>query len=47
MTIVLVIRVIDWGTRFDYAGKNKLKDLLQQSDNRTCADCGARDPKWA
>ncbi|KAK1422857.1 hypothetical protein QVD17_18146 [Tagetes erecta] len=32
---------------FGYAGKKKLKDLLQQSDNRTCADCGAHDPKWA
>ncbi|MFS7889565.1 putative Arf GTPase activating protein [Helianthus anomalus] len=30
-----------------HAGKKKLKDLLQQSDNRTCADCGAHDPKWA
>lgn len=29
------------------SGKKKLKDLLQQSDNRTCADCGAPDPKWA
>ncbi|KAI3681189.1 hypothetical protein L6452_35974 [Arctium lappa] len=29
------------------SGKQKLKDLLQQSDNRTCADCGAPDPKWA
>ncbi|KAM0054855.1 putative Arf GTPase activating protein [Helianthus debilis subsp. tardiflorus] len=29
------------------SGKKKLKDLLQQSDNRTCADCGAHDPKWA
>ncbi|GAV67245.1 C2 domain-containing protein/ArfGap domain-containing protein [Cephalotus follicularis] len=29
------------------AGKRKLKDLLLQSDNRTCADCGAPDPKWA
>ncbi|OVA04871.1 C2 calcium-dependent membrane targeting [Macleaya cordata] len=25
----------------------KLKDLLLKSDNRTCADCGAPDPKWA
>ncbi|MFS7889563.1 putative Arf GTPase activating protein [Helianthus anomalus] len=30
-----------------HAGKKKLKDLLQQSDNRACADCGAHDPKWA
>ncbi|XP_076949029.1 ADP-ribosylation factor GTPase-activating protein AGD12-like [Bidens hawaiensis] len=29
------------------SGKKKLKELLQQSDNRTCADCGAHDPKWA
>ncbi|XP_071701109.1 ADP-ribosylation factor GTPase-activating protein AGD12-like [Rutidosis leptorrhynchoides] len=29
------------------SGKKKLKDLLQQSDNRTCADCNAPDPKWA
>lgn len=29
------------------SGKRRLKDLLNQSDNRTCADCGASDPKWA
>ncbi|KAL9994955.1 putative Arf GTPase activating protein [Helianthus debilis subsp. tardiflorus] len=29
------------------SGKKALKDLLQQSDNRNCADCGAPDPKWA
>ncbi|KAK3188689.1 hypothetical protein Dsin_028250 [Dipteronia sinensis] len=29
------------------SGKRKLKDLLSQSDNRCCADCGAPDPKWA
>ncbi|CAH1448846.1 unnamed protein product [Lactuca virosa] len=29
------------------SGKKKLKELLQQSDNHTCADCGAPDPKWA
>ncbi|KAI8524524.1 hypothetical protein RHMOL_Rhmol13G0156000 [Rhododendron molle] len=28
-------------------GKRRLKDLLLQSDNRVCADCGAPDPKWA
>ncbi|KAJ6416952.1 hypothetical protein OIU84_002770 [Salix udensis] len=27
--------------------KRRLKDLLLQSDNRFCADCGAPDPKWA
>ncbi|XP_077221034.1 ADP-ribosylation factor GTPase-activating protein AGD12-like [Tasmannia lanceolata] len=25
----------------------RLKELLLQSDNRICADCGAPDPKWA
>ncbi|XP_078428774.1 ADP-ribosylation factor GTPase-activating protein AGD12-like isoform X2 [Wolffia australiana] len=25
----------------------KLRDLIQKSDNRHCADCGAPDPKWA
>ncbi|KAG5515936.1 hypothetical protein RHGRI_036840 [Rhododendron griersonianum] len=29
------------------SGKRRLKDLLLQSDNRVCADCGAPDPKWA
>ncbi|XP_051135717.1 ADP-ribosylation factor GTPase-activating protein AGD12-like [Andrographis paniculata] len=29
------------------SGKRKLRDLLLQSDNRICADCGAPDPKWA
>ncbi|KAJ9140872.1 hypothetical protein P3X46_031464 [Hevea brasiliensis] len=29
------------------SGKRRLKELLQQSDNRFCADCGAPDPKWA
>lgn len=29
------------------SGKRRLRDLLLQKDNRTCADCGARDPKWA
>ncbi|CAM8977847.1 unnamed protein product [Rhodiola kirilowii] len=28
-------------------GQKRLKDLLLQSDNRYCADCGAPDPKWA
>ncbi|KAE9461438.1 hypothetical protein C3L33_06648, partial [Rhododendron williamsianum] len=30
-----------------FPGKRRLKDLLLQSDNRVCADCGAPDPKWA
>lgn len=30
-----------------HTGKRRLKDLLLKSDNRTCADCGAPDPKWA
>lgn len=29
------------------AGQKRLKDLMLQSDNRFCADCGASDPKWA
>lgn len=29
------------------SGKKRLKELLLKSDNRTCADCGAPDPKWA
>ncbi|XP_076960602.1 ADP-ribosylation factor GTPase-activating protein AGD12-like isoform X1 [Bidens hawaiensis] len=29
------------------AGNRRLKELVQQRDNRTCADCGAPDPKWA
>ncbi|KAL3741365.1 probable ADP-ribosylation factor GTPase-activating protein AGD13 isoform X2 [Eucalyptus grandis] len=29
------------------SGKRIIKDLLNQSDNRFCADCGAPDPKWA
>lgn len=29
------------------SGNRRLKELLQQRDNRTCADCGAPDPKWA
>ncbi|KAL0073118.1 hypothetical protein F4703DRAFT_1899680 [Phycomyces blakesleeanus] len=24
-----------------------LKDLLSQSANMTCADCGKKDPRWA
>ncbi|KDP34932.1 hypothetical protein JCGZ_09220 [Jatropha curcas] len=29
------------------SGRRRLKELLQQSDNRFCADCAAPDPKWA
>ncbi|CAA7054613.1 unnamed protein product [Microthlaspi erraticum] len=29
------------------SGKRRIRDLLNQSDNRVCADCGAHDPKWA
>ncbi|KAI3682957.1 hypothetical protein L1987_83362 [Smallanthus sonchifolius] len=29
------------------SGNRRLKQLLQQRENRTCADCGAPDPKWA
>lgn len=30
-----------------HSGNRRLKNLLQQRDNQTCADCGAPDPKWA
>ncbi|KAK9268136.1 hypothetical protein L1049_010576 [Liquidambar formosana] len=29
------------------SGRRRLNNLLLQSDNRVCADCGAPDPKWA
>ncbi|XP_071719793.1 ADP-ribosylation factor GTPase-activating protein AGD12-like [Rutidosis leptorrhynchoides] len=29
------------------SGNRRIKELLQQRDNRKCADCGAPDPKWA
>ncbi|CAH8345601.1 unnamed protein product [Eruca vesicaria subsp. sativa] len=29
------------------SGKRRIRDLLSQSDNQVCADCGAPDPKWA
>ncbi|CAF2125423.1 BnaA03g57220D [Brassica napus] len=29
------------------SGKRRIKDLLNQPDNRVCADCSAPDPKWA
>ncbi|CAN1324995.1 ADP-ribosylation factor GTPase-activating protein AGD12 [Linum perenne] len=32
---------------FILTARRKLRDMLQQSDNRNCADCGAPDPKWA
>ncbi|RWR81840.1 putative ADP-ribosylation factor GTPase-activating protein AGD13 [Cinnamomum micranthum f. kanehirae] len=33
---------------FDVSGNlRRLKEFLHKSDNRTCADCGASDPKWA
>ncbi|XP_052181520.1 ADP-ribosylation factor GTPase-activating protein AGD12-like [Diospyros lotus] len=35
------------GTLRSSAGKRRLQELLRQSDNRFCADCGAPDPKWA
>ncbi|XP_019178969.1 PREDICTED: ADP-ribosylation factor GTPase-activating protein AGD12-like isoform X1 [Ipomoea nil] len=29
------------------SSKRRLRDLMLQSENRVCADCGAPDPKWA
>ncbi|TYJ31897.1 hypothetical protein E1A91_A06G232000v1 [Gossypium mustelinum] len=29
------------------SANGRLKNLMNQTDNRICADCGARDPKWA
>ncbi|KAJ4870482.1 ADP-ribosylation factor GTPase-activating protein AGD12 [Raphanus sativus] len=29
------------------SGKRRIRELLTQSDNRFCADCGSPDPKWA
>ncbi|KAL0737963.1 hypothetical protein Bca4012_014173 [Brassica carinata] len=29
------------------SGKRRIRELLTQSDNRFCADCGGPDPKWA
>ncbi|XVF23104.1 hypothetical protein REPUB_Repub13aG0009000 [Reevesia pubescens] len=29
------------------SANGRLKSLLNQTDNRICADCGAPDPKWA
>ncbi|KAE8664568.1 ADP-ribosylation factor GTPase-activating protein AGD12 [Hibiscus syriacus] len=35
--------------QFDYplSHNRRLRNLLNQSDNRICADCSAPDPKWA
>ncbi|XVF75055.1 hypothetical protein PTKIN_Ptkin13bG0158300 [Pterospermum kingtungense] len=35
------------GVRRGTSAKGTLRVLLNQKDNRTCADCGAPDPKWA
>ncbi|XP_022723837.1 ADP-ribosylation factor GTPase-activating protein AGD12-like [Durio zibethinus] len=35
------------GVRKSTSANRRLKDLLKQTDNRICADCGAPDPKWA
>ncbi|KAF8101359.1 hypothetical protein N665_0206s0038 [Sinapis alba] len=35
------------GVRKPGSGKRRIRELLTQSDNRVCADCGALDPKWA
>ncbi|KAK5830807.1 hypothetical protein F383_08812 [Gossypium arboreum] len=35
------------GVKKSTSAKIKLRGLLNQPDNRTCADCGAPDPKWA
>ncbi|MQL89005.1 hypothetical protein Taro_021584 [Colocasia esculenta] len=46
------LEILRMSNRYDY-GRNsssvnrKLKELLQRSENRFCADCGAPDPKWA
>ncbi|KAB2026933.1 hypothetical protein ES319_D06G255100v1 [Gossypium barbadense] len=29
------------------SANGRLKNLMNQTDNRICADCGAPDPKWA
>ncbi|KAE8710976.1 ADP-ribosylation factor GTPase-activating protein AGD12 [Hibiscus syriacus] len=35
------------GVKRATSAKVRLRSLLNQTDNRTCADCGASDPKWA
>ncbi|XWS18015.1 hypothetical protein CRYUN_Cryun32bG0005800 [Craigia yunnanensis] len=35
------------GVKKATSAKGRLKSLLNQTDNRICADCGAPDPKWA
>ncbi|XVE89361.1 hypothetical protein DITRI_Ditri19aG0195900 [Diplodiscus trichospermus] len=35
------------GVKRPTSANARLKSLLNQSDNRICADCGAPDPKWA
>ncbi|GMI81912.1 ARF-GAP domain 12 [Hibiscus trionum] len=35
------------GVKRASSAKVRLRSLLTQADNRTCADCGAPDPKWA
>ncbi|KAL4386968.1 hypothetical protein GQ457_09G000510 [Hibiscus cannabinus] len=34
-------------TKVSSAHNRRLRNILNQSDNRVCADCGAPDPKWA
>ncbi|KAE8670510.1 ADP-ribosylation factor GTPase-activating protein AGD12 [Hibiscus syriacus] len=34
-------------TKISSAHNRRLRNLLNQSDNRICADCSALDPKWA
>ncbi|KAK8500310.1 hypothetical protein V6N12_068798 [Hibiscus sabdariffa] len=34
-------------TKVSSAHNRRLRNILNQSDNRICADCGAPDPKWA
>ncbi|XXG65980.1 hypothetical protein AAC387_Pa05g3548 [Persea americana] len=34
-------------TKHSTGNLRRVKELLHKSDNRTCADCGAADPKWA
>ncbi|KAG8482008.1 hypothetical protein CXB51_026877 [Gossypium anomalum] len=34
-------------TKTTSVNRRRLRNLLNKSDNRICADCGAPDPKWA